>query len=31
MAIQDPQNKIALKTKLREVVVRLEPKANKEW
>ena len=31
MAIQDPQNKIALKTKLGEVVVRLEPKTNKEW
>ena len=31
MVIQDCQNKIVLKTKLGEVVARLEPKANKEW
>ena len=31
MAIQDRQNKIALKTKLGEVVASLEPRANKEW
>lgn len=31
MAIQDRQNKIVLKTKLEEVVARLEPRANKEW